>query len=848
MKKFALFCTGLVLVLLCNFTPLSSANAADTTSLQKVSHETSFPHETDDYIPVKAIAVDDTFKPNIKTSSISKFRMSNHPSKNFPGKDTNFYQNWGKTQLALSDDGTDKAELYDMLATSFTDNSNVTASKATYKKYTFYIMYEVSLNTVTLTSEDVANVYSIFRDEHPEYYWLDFGILYDPGTTGYVKNLYIITTSDYDTPQERTVVDSKINNKIDEYRASISGLTTNNAIAQKIHDKMINDIDYLYENDEPSESLYAHNIVGILDGTGGVCEGYAKAYQYLLNLFDIPNIYVVGLGGSGYDLGGHAWNLVMADNERFYDVDVTWDDRAAKGISYDYFMNGSTAFDLEHIPSLPDGSSIYYLYPLPSVPALNYKITDNTAPNSISNKEVSLSSSTFVYNGTQFMPSVSISGLKKDVDFKVFYFNNISSGTATVAVVGNGTYTGVTTNNFTINKAAFPNVIVSSSINTYNGKSYSLPLFAPSGSTITYCTNSVTYSSEIPTYAEVGKYKVYYKVSNRNCTGIVSGSATITINPRPISDMIIALSSTSYTYSGKANVPAVIITGLSEGNDYKVAYRNNVNSGLATITITGIGNYTGSTNKTFVIKKASISGIKATGVSIAYDELLHSIKVVAPKGAVITFSKNKKDYTLTNPTYKASGVYKVYYRVHLPNYNDVNGYATINITKKSLPSLSVKLSSKNLTYNGSALAPKITIKNGSRTLVKGKDFNLKFKNNINPGTATVSIIGIGNYTGKISKTYTIKIGVPTFVVTSSSKAATISWHKVPNVTGYEVYMSTSLYGEYSLVKSEGSKTTKYTQTNLSENKVYYFKLRAYKTINDKRVYGEYSWIKLIKTK
>jgi len=71
---------------------------------------------------------------------------------------------------------------------------------------------------------------------------------------------------------------------------------------------------------------------------------------------------------------------------------------------------------------------------------------------------------------------------------------------------------------------------------------------------------------------------------------------------------------------------------------------------------------------------------------------------------------------------------------------------------------------------------------------------------------------------------------------------------VPNVTGYEVYMSTSLYGEYSLVKSEGSKTTKYTQTNLSENKVYYFKLRAYKTINDKRVYGEYSWIKLIKTK
>ena len=62
---------------------------------------------------------------------------------------------------------------------------------------------------------------------------------------------------------------------------------------------------------------------------------------------------------------------------------------------------------------------------------------------------------------------------------------------------------------------------------------------------------------------------------------------------------------------------------------------------------------------------------------------------------------------------------------------------------------------KNQAYTGKAIKPGIQIKDGSEILSENVDYELSYQNNVNAGTATVKIIGIGNYTGTVKKTFTI---------------------------------------------------------------------------------------------
>ena len=51
------------------------------------------------------------------------------------------------------------------------------------------------------------------------------------------------------------------------------------------------------------------------------------------------------------------------------------------------------------------------------------------------------------------------------------------------------------------------------------------------------------------------------------------------------------------------------------------------------------------------------------------------------------------------------------------------------------------------TYTGNTITPEVTVKNGTRKLIKDIDFTVRYDNNTNAGTATVLIRGINNYTG-----------------------------------------------------------------------------------------------------
>ena len=62
-----------------------------------------------------------------------------------------------------------------------------------------------------------------------------------------------------------------------------------------------------------------------------------------------------------------------------------------------------------------------------------------------------------------------------------------------------------------------------------------------------------------------------------------------------------------------------------------------------------------------------------------------------------------------------------------------------------------------------------------------------------------------------------------------------------NADGYQVYRATKKNGKYKLVKVvKGNKKVSYTNTKLKKNKKYYYKVRAYRTVKGKKVYGAFS--------
>ena len=73
------------------------------------------------------------------------------------------------------------------------------------------------------------------------------------------------------------------------------------------------------------------------------------------------------------------------------------------------------------------------------------------------------------------------------------------------------------------------------------------------------------------------------------------------------------------------------------------------------------------------------------------------------------------------------------------------------------------------------------------------------------------------------------------------------WGKVGGASGYDVYYGTSKAKVTSTVK-KGTKALTVTKTKLTKNKTYYFRVRAYKVINGKKVYTAYSSVKSVKVK
>lgn len=133
---------------------------------------------------------------------------------------------------------------------------------------------------------------------------------------------------------------------------------------KNIHDYLVESIDY----DESISEQNIYDIYGALINKKCVCEGYAKAFKYLLDGINIPCIIVSGEGtNSQGNTENHAWNYVQL-NENWYAVDCTWDDPILVGgailtnsVKYQYFLKGTYIFSKNHTPNgqFTDGGKIF---------------------------------------------------------------------------------------------------------------------------------------------------------------------------------------------------------------------------------------------------------------------------------------------------------------------------------------------------------------------------------------------------------------------------------------------------------------------------------------------------------
>lgn len=296
---------------------------------------------------------------------------------------------------------------------------------------------------------------------------------------------------------------------------------------------------------------------------------------------------------------------------------------------------------------------------------------------------------------------------------------------------------------------------------------------------------NITYTIKYPK-ASGHEYKPVINISGKTeyiCSKCGKKSVGLLVNQK------IRLSYTTSAYTGNNKIPTVTITTttgkkLVKNVDFITQYTNNVNKGTATVLITGIGDYAGEVVKTFNITARDIKTINPK-LSLEYDS--------------IDYDGNEKTPAVTNLT------------------------GTISYVSGG------KTQTKQV------------------TLVKDKDFTVSYKNNTKPGTATVTVTGIGNYAGTLTKTFKInsketKVDKVTGFASQETTTSSIklAWNKV-DCDGYEITRYSTGSKKYvKIADINNADITTYTDSGRTSGCYYKYKIRAYKVVDGVKVYSEES--------
>ena len=490
--------------------------------------------------------------------------------------------------------------------------------------------------------------------------------------------------------------------------------------------------DWLVENTKYDSSLMYCSAEGVFNRGLGTCEGYHEAYAMLLNKAGIETRRVDDFGDA------HVWTGIKL-NGNWYNVDTTWNDTG------DY-----TRSDL-------DLQRLYFALPSGIIQKVHPKWDGQYSikyPDRATFDANSFADNYFIHSGeiAQYVSPYTAESGSYSVKSKLA--------------------SKVTSFDLPVEKSSWPD--------NYKNVIYSL----------------VAYQLGTQNWGDGIKVNVGYSDGSLHFQATYDGSTpSVSLTDAVVMDL------DNQTYSGSALTPkpTVVLGGktLVEGTDYQLSYENNVNASVldktkpAAVIIQGKGAYSGSLKKTFTIDQAEVyyAAVAAISAQQYTGSALTPKPTITLGGRTLTTSdysisyKNNTNVGTATVTITGKGNYKG------------TKETTFKINAKTLPSNPV-LSVTSYIYDGKAKTPGVTVKDGTKTLVNGTDYTVKYSNNVNVGTATVTVTGKGNYTG--SKSTNFKINAAPVGKSIASATVTTS-QMIRNANGNVIVPSITVkYGSITL--------------------------------------------------
>lgn len=238
--------------------------------------------------------------------------------------------------------------------------------------------YSTEITFLYDCTSDLFDTFERVCEDHPELFWVNGSGTSEKRTIGdhvtvTLKPEPIMTLVELLDCRER------LNLRVEEILDGVEPAWTNYEKILYIHDTLVENTEYDYEtaamidaDTEYSKIWQSSSAYGCLVEGRAVCAGYAAAFQLLMHELDIPCIRVEGTERDSGVL--HEWNCVKL-NEKWYYVDVTWDDPMFTEdspfesiISHEYCMITEEMLAQTHlidknkaVPACTDLSQSYYV-------------------------------------------------------------------------------------------------------------------------------------------------------------------------------------------------------------------------------------------------------------------------------------------------------------------------------------------------------------------------------------------------------------------------------------------------------------------------------------------------------